>query len=76
MQACLLASATVSGTTNIKNTNINTIAAMAKYSLIVSVTLALQVHEFVVSWLVHNMAASSIDAIYRPLTTCGKYAHV
>jgi hypothetical protein len=76
MQACLLASATVSGTTTIKNKNTNTIAAMAKYSLTVSVTLALQVHGFVVGWPVHSMAASSIDANGRPLATYGKYAHV
>ena len=76
MQACLLASATVSGTTTIKNKNTNTIAAMAKYSLTISLTLALQVHGFVVSWPVHSMVASSIDATCRPLTTCGKYAHV
>ena len=76
MQACLLASATVSGTTKIKNTNINTMAAMAKYSLIVSLTPVLQVHGFVVSWLTHSVVASSIDVVYRPLAKDGKYAHV
>ena len=58
------------------NLKSNTIAAMAKYSLTISVTLALQVHGFVVSWPTHSMVASSIDATCRPLTTCGKYAHV